>query len=266
MADEPVTDATNSVSQETPMDAPEQTNTNTSTTEETTPTSDDQPAASDETAAEAGADDLDDTLISATEGEETAVELHGAPEGDYELELPEGTVLDADALATITPLAKELNLSNAGLSKLANEALPVAGQMFERAMVQDVVATRKGWADDARAYVQGGTLTDGTAVEASPIFAGETMDAVTKTAARALDALTTDANGQPLMFPAAKADGSPGTFNDFLKTTGLGLHPAMIHFAFRAGKAISEDSFERSGDTPQTKLSREEKYYPSQAT
>lgn len=275
MADEPTTDVTNSEAAAIQTDAPAATDTTTSPTDKTTP--DQQHDEADPldvdslvkgTSGDAPADEADEGEDDGSDGgaDGEPAELHGAPEDDYELTLPEGMTLDADALTAITPLAKELNLSNAGLTKLANEGLPVVEAMVNRAMVQDVVATRKAWADDSRAYVQGGKLADGTEIAASDVFKGENMDAVTATAGRAIDRFTTDAAGQPLTFPNAKPDGSPGTFNDFLKTTGLGLHPALVHAFYVAGQAISEDSdFERHGDVPQTKLTRAQKYYGDRA-
>lgn len=286
MADETQTAETNS-DQATQTDASAETTTTTSTTEPTTPNSEGPPSdpldgddllapgESDEDKAareteEARRAALTDEERAAEDAEKAAAEtpLHGAPDGDYEIELPEGMSLDADALTEIAPLAKELNLSNKGLSLLAEKGLPVAQKMAERSMVEAVVATRKAWADDARAYVQGGKLQDGTDVPASPVFAGENIDAVTQTSRAAINRFASDEAGQPLMFPAAKINAEtgepePGTFYDFLKTTGLANHPALLFVTYKVGKAIGEDSdFERSGDTPQSKLSREAKYFP----
>lgn len=281
MADEPVTDATNSTTEATQTDATAQTATTTSTTDQQTPPSGDQPneAAADDAgatdplgesglldgddaAAAAAADGADESADGAGDSDGETVELTGAPEGDYELELPEGMALDSAALAEISPLAKELNLSNAGLAKLATEAMPVAQKMFSASLVQDVVAQRKDWEDQSRTLINGKGE-----VPASPIFQGDNYDAVMKAGARAIDRFTTDAAGQPILYPAAKTDPETGeavdgTFREFLKTTGLGNHPAMMMFAYRAGVAIGEDSdFETHGTTPQTKLSREAKYY-----
>lgn len=279
MADEQQTAETNS-EQAIQTDASAATTTPTSTTEEKATQAESQQQtdaldgdgllggdktedkAEDEPDEEARRAALTDEERAAEDAEQAAAELHGAPEGDYEIELPEGMSLDTEALAEIAPLAKELNLSNKGLSILAERGLPVAQKMAERSMVEAVVAVRKGWEDDARATVQGGKLQDGTEVQSDPVFKGENIDAVTATGAKAIDRFTTDASGQPILFPAAKADGSPGTFRDFLKTTGLANHPGMIRFAYLAGSAISEDSdFERGGQNPTSKLSREEKYY-----
>lgn len=282
MADETVTDATNSEAAAIQTDASAATDTTTSTTETTAPNSDSQQ--------DAASDDLDgDTLLGADadagadgEGGDDAGEgdsdgdaggdepaaLLGAPEGDYELDLGEDATFDIakDDLDKITPLAKEIGLSNAGLSRLANETVPLIQGAVQRAMIADVVETRKAWENDARAFVQGGKLADGTEIEASSLFAGETMETVTNTAARAIDRFTKDADGNPILFPGAKVGENgvePGTFRDWLKTTGMGNHPAMLQFAYLAGKMLGEDSdFERGGDVPQTKLTREQKYYP----
>jgi hypothetical protein len=281
LADETTTDATNS-DPAIQTDASAATTTPTSTTEGTTPNSEGQPGDALDDAglldgdtkpgdAVEGGDDADDAADGSGDGDDDApAALLGAPEGDYELALPEDATFDIakEDLDKLTPLAKEIGLSNAGLSRLASEAVPVVMDAVNRSMVADVIDTRKAWESDARAFVQGGKLTDGTEIAASAIFAGENMDAVTTTAARALDRFTKNADGTAIMFPGAKVgeDGQmgPGTFRDFLKTTGLGNHPGMVQFAYMAGKLLGEDSdFERGGDTAPTKLSREEKYYPA---
>jgi hypothetical protein len=289
LADEQTTDATNSAPA-IQTDAAAATDTTTSTTEGTTPPTEGQQGDAE------GGDALDDAGGLAAvpdasaagdesgeegepqggedgeEGEQKPSDLIGAPEGDYEPELPDGVALDPEGIAEIAPLARELNLSNKGFGELAAKGIPIVERAVNKAMVESVVAQRKAWETDGRAYVQGGSLSDGTAIEASPVFAGENMDAVMTASAKAIDRFTTDANGAPLLFPNAKVNTEtgemePGTFRDFLKTTGLGNHPAMLFAFYRAGKAIGEDSdFERHGATPQTKLSREAKYYPHRQT
>jgi hypothetical protein len=283
LADETTTDATNSAPA-TLTDASAETTTPTSTTGESNPNSEDQPGepgadplgdgglldGADEAAAGDGSDADGDAGDAQGDAASDASALLGAPDGDYELALPDDATFDIakEDLDKLTPLAKEIGLSNAGLSRLATEAVPVVMDAVNRSMVADVIDTRKAWESDARAFVQGGKLTDGTEITASAIFAGENMDAVTTTAARAMDRFTKNADGTPIMFPAAKVgeDGQmvPGTFRDFLKTTGLGNHPGMVQFAYMAGKLLGEDSdFERGGDVAPTKLSREDKYYPA---
>lgn len=267
MADEQQTDETNS-EPATQTVASAEKPTPSSTTGETEASSESQQGQPNDPLNDGGL--LDGT--SDGEGDGPAA-LIGAPEGDYELALPDDApfTIAAEDVAALTPLAKELNLSNAGLSRLAMEGVPLIHAAAQRAMVADVIDTRKAWEADARALVQGGKLQDGTVVQASSLFHGENMDAVTSTAARAIDRFTNGADGQPMMFPAARVgeDGTmqPGTFRDFLKTTGIGNHPAMVQAFYMAGKLLGEDSdFERGGGAPQSKLSREDKYYPHQAT
>lgn len=277
-------------STETPTETSGQTGSPTSTTEQTDQTSDSQQTdegdpldgpegIAGETEDEKTAREAEEARRAALTDEERAAEdaaaaaeaeqanpLHGAPEDAYEIELPEGMTLDPVALEAITPLAKELNLSNAGLSKLASEAYPLVEKQVATAQIGQVVALRKAWETDSRALISGGKLADGTAVEADPVFAGENFDTVMATAAKAIDRLAGNT-----LFPNAKAaaDGSlePGTFRDYLKLSGHSLHPAMVRAFYLAGKQLSEDNdFERTGDTPPAKLTREQKYYPPKQT
>lgn len=193
------------------------------------------------------------------EGGDAEPALIGAPEGDYDLAglLPEGTGVDVEALKAFTPTAKELNLSNEGLAKLALEAQPIVAKQVMDGMVSNVVAMRAGWDADTRAAINGGQNAEGQTIARDPVFHGKNFDDVTATAAKAIDRLVGDK-----LFPGAKEDGTPGTFRDFLKATGLGNHPAMVQFAYLAGAQLSEDSdFQRSGGIPNSPKSREEKYY-----
>lgn len=187
-----------------------------------------------------------DDAAGADKGDEPA--LTGAPEGDYDLTafLPEGTKIDADALGKIAPTAKALNLSNAGLAKIAAEGLPIVTKQVTDGIIGEVVAQRTAWDKDTRAAISGGKNAAGEDVKADPVFGGKSYDDVLTTSAKALDRF-------------GGAD-----FRDFLKSTGLGNHPAMVRFAYQAGALISEDTdFERGGGIPNTPKSREEKYYGS---
>lgn len=194
------------------------------------------------------------------EGEkDAAAELFGAPEEgtDYEITgLPEGITLDADAIAAVTPLARELNLSSTGLSKLAavyaESVLPnVVAQTQEQVTAglnAQIAEIRKGWATESRLAVQGGRAEDGSDIAPDKVFAGATLADVQKVSAKAID----------------RFGGSE--FRQFLDDNGLGNHPAMLRFAFQAGSAISEDTnFDRGGSVPSAPLTREEKYYGKQA-
>lgn len=287
MADETTTDVTNSEATQT--DASAATDTNTSPTTETeTPNQqaddadkggDDAAKADDKSKADADPLDGDDGIAAdpkdksgedgddaSNKGDDNAV-LFGAPEGEYELSLPEGMTLDAEALEQFTPTAKKFGLSNDGLAQLASEAYPVVEKQVAKANVEAVVAQRKAWEDASRTAISGGKDADGNAIAADPVFAGENQEAVMTTAAKALDRFGGDAKYPGVKFDKESGEMVEGTFRDFLKSTGLSNHPGMVRFAYLAGKAISEDSdFHRSGDVPKAKLSREEKYYGENAS
>lgn len=190
------------------------------------------------------------------EGEPPAnAALFGAPADDAEYEisgLPEGVTIDAAALAAVTPLARELNLSSEGLSKLAGvyaeSVLPGVVAQLQGDLATQAAQVTKDWATDTRASITGGQNAAGEPVEADPVYAGRSVAEVQQTAAKALDKL-----------------GGAG-FREFLDQHGLGNHPQMMRFAFAAGHAISEDtSFERGGGVPSAPLTREEKYYGKSA-
>lgn len=278
MADELQTDATNSQEAAIQTDDAAATASTTSTTEENSQTSGDQP--NDELDGDAGLGNeqepteeeaaaaeearraaLTDEERQAEDDAKAAADLKasyvGAPEGDYELELPEGMTLDPAGLEAITPIARDLNLSSAGLSHLAASAYPIVEGQVMQQQVQQVMGVRKAWETESRAMISGGKDRD-----PDPAFAGENYDAVMATAAKTMDTFF------PGEYPDAKIDPEtgkavPGSFRDWLKTTGLGLHPAMIRGFYLIGTKISEDSFETSHGAPATKRTREEKYYGS---
>lgn len=166
--------------------------------------------------------------------------FYGAPEGDdaaYELAgLPEGIEIDAEALAAVSPIAKELNLSNEGLSKIAGvyaeKVLPSVVERVNNELQQNITATRADWATQSQ-----------EAIKSDPTFEGKGLDDVRKVSAKALD-----------RFGGEK-------FREYLDETGLGDHPAMLKFAYQAGMQIAEDTtFERGGSAT-TPKSSVEKFY-----
>lgn len=283
MADEVTTDATNSETANQ-TDASVTTDNNSSATTQTDGEADALDGASilgDAEVATGDGDDDEKPGVEGGEGDEAAgtdkeaakVELFGAPEGDYELTgLPEGMVIDTDALAAVAPLAKEMNLSNDGLSKLAGvyaeKVLPGVLEKATQDFTGSVVAVRRDWDQASRAIVSGGEIPassnafslvkgaevkDGDTVIAvkvapDPIFGGKSFEQVTAIAAKAIDRF-----------------GGP-EYREYLKDTGQGNDPRMLKFAYQAGSLIAEDtSFERAGGTPNTPKTREEKYYGDRA-
>jgi hypothetical protein len=171
-------------------------------------------------------------------------ELFGAPEA-YELTLPEGVELDRAALDVVSPIAKELNLSNAGLGKLAEAyttgILPRIEEAFHAQLNDQVKETQTAWATETKTFVE----EDRARPAAEQVFGGDDLAKVQSVAAKALDRL------------------AGPEFRAFLDETGIGNRKEMVLFAYRAGKAISEDtSFPTSG-APVAPKSREERYYGS---
>jgi len=156
--------------------------------------------------------------------------MFGAPaEGEtYQIEgLPEGTEIDTEALEAITPVARQLGLSNKGLSTIAGvyaeKVLPgVAAKVVEQ-LNKDVLDRRAEWETEARDLIAGKGEPLKNAAGEVVGFDGKAMGQVQQIAAKALDRL------------------APQGFREWLDETGLGVHPQMIAFAYNAGKAIAED-------------------------
>lgn len=244
MAEENTTDSTQTqTGDQTP--APE--DTNSSTTETKTPEEGgtiltEKPA--EEKGEEKPAESKGEEKPAEEKGEEEKpaenAELFGAPEGEYEIEgLPEDMEVDKAALEAMTPVAKQLGLSNKGMSVLAQtyaeKILPQVTERLNEGLERDIAAQHKAWADETNKLVQ-----------EDEVFAGKKLSEVQQVSAKALDRF------------------AGPEFREFLDQTGLGNHPALVKFSFLAGSAISEDTtFERGNAVPSPK-SRVEKYYGSQ--
>jgi hypothetical protein len=127
-----------------------------------------------------------------------------APES-YDFKLPDGIELDADAVTEFSAIAKEMKLDQASAQKLAD----VAANMVQRQAEQHA-ATVQGWVDQ---------------VKADKEIGGDKMPEHLAIAQKALDTF-----------------GSP-ELREILNSTGLGNNPEVIRAFYRAGKAISEDTF-----------------------
>lgn len=181
--------------------------------------------------------------------DEAKAALFGAPEGDagYELEgLPEGTVVDKEALEAVTPTFKELGLSNAGASKVASiyaeKVLPRVAEQFKTDLETKIVDQRTEWQGETLKAIKGEVelkTTTGDKID----FGGAGVKQVTQIAAKALDRV------------------APAGFREFLDETGLGQHPAMVAFAFKVGQMIAEDQDFQGGGGDAKPKSRTEKFY-----
>jgi hypothetical protein len=182
-------------------------------------------------------------------------EFYGAPadDVDYDIKLPDDAPVDAEALKAIAPALRKLNLSNAGATELltnyAEHALPIVAKQVTSQIETQVLDQRKAWETEARQAIAGKNEKGQPIVRKNDAgdelsFDGKNVEAVRRDAARALDRI------------------APAGFRDFLKETGLSQHPAMVAFAYQAGKLLAEDSdVSGSGGGAPKEKSRVEKYY-----
>lgn len=129
----------------------------------------------------------------------------GAPE-KYEFVAPEGKEFDAETIGQFSEIAKELNLSQEAAQKLVETMGP---KIAERQMAQ-VEMVRNEWAQQAQSDKE---------------YGGDKLQENLAVAKKALDSF-----------------GSP-ELRALLNESGLGNNPEVIRFMYRAGKAISEDTF-----------------------
>ena len=148
--------------------------------------------------------------------DETAVENetsesetpNGAPE-TYEFNTKisdDSSELDPEVVTAFGEVAKELDLPQDAAQKVLDKVAPV----IQARQAEQVEKARVEWAEESKSDDE---------------FGGETFDANLEVAKSALDAFGTS------------------TFKQLLSESGLGNHPEVIRFMYRAGKAISEDSY-----------------------
>ena len=148
----------------------------------------------------------DETTVESKTSESEAPE--GAPE-NYEFNAKVADApqeLDPEVLTAFGDVAKELNLTQEAAQKVLDKVAPVV-QAKQAKALEDAKA---GWVNDSQSDEE---------------FGGENFDANLKTAKSALDTFGNDA------------------LKSLLVETGFGNHPEIIRFMYRAGKAISEDSY-----------------------
>lgn len=169
-----------------------------------------------------------DEPSSKTEGDETNKGDKPAevPE-KYEFKAPEGVELDSVAAGEFSALAKDLKLT----ADQAQGVVDIAVKMQQR-QAESVAATVKEWGDQSKADKE---------------FGGDNLDANLAIAKKAVDTFGSE------------------TFKGLLNQSGLGNHPEFIRFALKAGKAISNDTFVKSGAPSSTNgASLAERMYPNQ--
>lgn len=160
-----------------------------------------------------GAAAADAAAPDADKPEEKPDERYGAPEAYADFTLPEGVTLDEAMLSEFAPVLKELNLSQAAAQKVIDFAPKLISQTVESIKAQ-LADEARGWHDAARGDKEiGGAKMAETLAVANKAFA-------------------------KFGTPELKA---------FLASRGLNAHPELIRAFYRAGKAISEDSYVAGG-------------------
>ena len=150
--------------------------------------------------------DSDESAVESETSESDA--LRGAPD-KYEFNAQVADApdeLDPEVVTAFGDVAKELDLSQDAAQKVLDKVAPV----LQRRQAEAVEEAKTEWANEAKADQE---------------FGGETLDANLTVAKSALDTFGTDA------------------LKSLLSESGLGNHPEIIRFMYRAGKAISEDSY-----------------------
>jgi hypothetical protein len=160
------------------------------------------------------------------EGGDDAPSILGAPEGDYEVKLPEAMNLSNDAAQRLTNLYAE---------KVIPALQERGAKQAEAAQLERAAAIRKEWADAAKADTEIG---------------GQNFDK------------TVDACAQVWDRYGIKA----GTgFRQLLDESGLGNHPEMLRFLSRVAATTGEGSFVPSDGTSGGAKTDAEVFYPDMA-
>lgn len=166
-----------------------------------------QQAAAD--AAKQAAPDAAKTLTPEEQAAKDAADAAAKVPDKYEFKAPEGVTLDEAAIEAVTPLLKELGLNQEQAQKLADFYQAEQAKVVPKLMEQ-YQAQQQAWRGVAKADKEFGEGAGGKS------FA-ENM---------AMVAAGRDAFGSP-------------EFTKALKDSGMGNHPAIVGFLFRAGKAVS---------------------------
>ena len=150
----------------------------------------------------------------------------------YEIKAPEGAAFDSEVLKAYSDIANELKLPQEAAQKVLEKIAP---KMQERAQ-QQVQKVHTEWIESAKSDKE---------------FGGDKLSENLAVAKKALD-----------QFGSKE-------LRALLDESGLGNHPEIIRAFYRAGKAISEDSFvapSKQGvkaDSPMTFNDLAEVLYPS---
>ena len=148
----------------------------------------------------------DETAVESETSETDAPQ--GAPDqyefNDTVADAPE--VLDPEVLTAFGEVAKDLTLPQEDAQKVLDKVAPV----IQERQAKELERVQAEWANESKSDSE---------------FGGEALSDNIGVAKTALDTFGTDA------------------LKSLLQETGFGNHPEIIRFMYRAGKAISEDSY-----------------------
>jgi len=161
---------------------------------------------------------------------QTGEQANAAPV-TYEFKPPEGKQYDSELIGVYSEVAKDLKLSPEAAQKILDKMAPT----MEKRQLQQIEEVRNAWANDAKSDSE---------------FGGDRLNENLSVARKSLDAFGTPALRQ------------------LLNESGLGNHPEVIRFMYRAGKSISEDRFVGGGQGGKPKAANNSdlaaSLYPSQ--
>lgn len=125
---------------------------------------------------------------------------------EYEFEVPDDTQLDDVVIDAFSEVAKELDMPQEAAQKMIDKVAPV----MQARQAEQITAVWNEWAESSKSDKE---------------FGGDKLEENLATAKKAMDTF-----------------GTP-ELTELLNTSGLGNHPEIIRMFYRAGKAISEDTF-----------------------
>jgi hypothetical protein len=154
----------------------------------------------------------------------------GAPEEYKDFAMPEGVELDAEALEKFTPVAKELNLDQDQAQKLV-DFYAAERTKLEQGVFDNWQKTQTEWQETVKSDEEVG---------------GAEMEEKLGIANKALEKF----GGEKL--------------SEALLATGAGNHVEVVRFAYRVGKAMSEDTIGTNSAAPKNELDRAKLLFPNQ--
>jgi len=187
-------------------------------------------------AASTTADEVEQTEEQETLLGKVKVDAPAVPE-KYEFKAPEGFSVDEKTVETITPIFKELGISQEGAQKLVDSYAPVIKQQMEAA----IESQRQQSQTEFKSLVKGWE-------EESKKILGTEFDKKIGVMAKVLDKAGTK------------------ELRQLLNDTGVGNHPELIKFVLKIGEMISEDSFVEPKTTSISSGPDLNKLYPTMKT